>query len=102
MNPELADWLLQQLLSGLATNATTLLISFFTVSVFGLGPIGRGLGARLRGTADQEARRLQAEIDQLNERLDFSERLLHQVRPGMREVTAETTGITTPPTPTPA
>lgn len=97
MDPELTGWIIQRLLVGLADNASTILISLFTVSVFGLGPIGRGLGARLRGSADEESRRLQAEVDQLNERLDFSERLLHQVRPGMPEPAGETTGFTTPP-----
>ena len=101
MDPELTSWLIQRLLVGLADNASMILISLFSVSVFGLGPIGRGLGRRLSGSAEQETSRLQAQVDQLNERLDFSERLLHQLRPEHDALPEDTTGITTPPATTP-
>ena len=82
MDPEILGWLLQQLLADLASNASIILISFFSVGVLGLGPIGRGLGRRLRGStaAEDEAQRLRAEVELIQERLDFSERVLHQLR----------------------
>ena len=99
MEPELISWLLQQFLSNLASNASTILISFFTVGVLGLGPIGRGLGRRLRGTtaAEDEARQLRAEVELIQERLDFSERVLHQLRdPSDHATDAPTTREVTP------
>ena len=87
MDPETLGWLLQRLLADLTGNASVILISFFTVGVLGLGPIGRGLGRRLSGSnaAEEETRRLRTELDLVQERLDFSERMLHQLRPGMPE-----------------
>jgi hypothetical protein len=88
MDPEIIAWLTQKLLVNLVDHASTIILTVFTVSVVGLGPIGRGLGRRLRGSteAEEESHRLQAEVEQLNERLDFSERLLHQLRPGVQPV----------------
>jgi len=99
MDPELIGWLTQQLLSNLAGNASTILISFFTVGVLGLGPIGRGFGRRLSGSnaTEEETSRLRAELDLVQERLDFSERVLHQLRPGMPE--SADTGTTESVTP---
>jgi len=95
MDPEIIAWLTQKLLVNLVDHASTIILTVFTVSVVGLGPIGRGLGRRLRGStgAEEESHRLQAEVEQLNERLDFSERLLHQLRPGVEpmEPTGEAT-----------
>lgn len=95
MDPEILSWLTQKLLVNLVDNASTIILTVFTVSVVGLGPIGRGLGRRLRGSteAEEESRRLQSEVEQLHERLDFSERLLHQLRPAVApmEPTDETT-----------
>lgn len=101
MDPEILGWLTQKLLVNLVENASTIILTVFTVSVLGLGPIGKGLGRRLRGSteAEEESRRLQSEVEQLHERLDFSERLLHQLRPGPDP--AEPTGGTTPRTVTP-
>jgi hypothetical protein len=100
MDPEILGWLLQQLLADLASNASIILISFFSVGVLGLGPIGRGLGRRLRGStaAEDEAQRLRAEVELIQERLDFSERVLHQLRAPMEdpEHTEPTTGAVTP------
>jgi len=77
---------LRQFIFGLASSAPTVFLGALGIGVFGLGPIGRSLAARIRGTPreldsnDRTVAALRATIAELQERLDFSERALAVVR----------------------
>jgi phosphoglycerate dehydrogenase-like enzyme len=70
----------------LANNGAMVFLGTLAIGVFGLGPIGRALAARLRGSAtpalpdsDPSAAALKATLDEVIERLDFSERVLSEL-----------------------
>lgn len=80
-----SEFLIQQLrqfIFMLANNGHWVFLGTLGIGVFGLGPIGRALAARIRGPAADQASldALKAGIADLQERLDFSERVLTELR----------------------
>lgn len=70
----------------LATHGTAVLLGTLTIGVFGLGPIGRALAARIRGGSaqavtgeDPSLPAMKAALGEVLERLDFSERVLTEL-----------------------
>lgn len=69
----------------LATHGHVIVLGTLAITVFGLGPIGRALAARIRGGPalpqdDPTVGALKAGISDVQERLDFSERVLAELR----------------------
>ena len=84
MQPTWWDIQWHQLVFVLVNNAATLFLGTLGVTVFGLGPIGRGLAARLRGDhatplEDPSLPALKSAMNEVLERLDFSERVLSEL-----------------------
>jgi hypothetical protein len=78
-----AFWFRQfsQFIFTLASHGDVVLLGTLAISVFGLGPIGRALAARIRGTpSDDSLAALRSGMSELQERLDFSERVLGELR----------------------
>ncbi len=84
-----SDFLMRQLavfIYTLARNGPVVFLGTLGIAVFGLGPIGRALAARIRGVApslpadDPSLAALKAGMTDLQERLDFSERVLTELR----------------------
>ena len=84
------DFLIQQLgqfIFTLASNGPVVFLGTLGILVFGLGPIGRGIARRIATTEvpplpaeDPAAASLKATVAELQERLDFSERVLADLR----------------------
>ena len=82
------DFLIQQLrqfIFVIAEHGDIVLLGSLGLVTLGFGPIGRGIGARLRRNVDADRRELAAagmrtEVDELRERLDFSERVVGELR----------------------
>ena len=57
-------------------------MSSLGITVFGLGPLGRAVAARIRGrhATDDSLEGLRTGITELQDRLDFSERVLTELR----------------------
>jgi len=60
------------------TNADVVVLVVFAIGVMKVftGPIGAAIGDRIRGRQDSDVDRLQARLTEVEERLDFAERLL--------------------------
>ncbi len=60
------------------TNADVVVLVAFAIGAMKVftGPIGAAIGDRLRGRRDSDVDRLQARLTEVEERLDFAERLL--------------------------
>jgi hypothetical protein len=71
-----------QFIFSLASHGAAVLVSTLGITVFGLGPIGRAVAARIRGRndADDSLEALRTGFAELQDRLDFSERVLTELR----------------------
>jgi hypothetical protein len=79
-------WLQQwhQFIFDLATHGTAVFLGTLAIGVFGVGPIGRALAARIRGSSalpagDPSLPEMKAVLGEVLERLDFSERVLTEL-----------------------
>ena len=73
---------LEQFIYMLASHGHIVFLGTLGITVFGLGPIGRALAARIRGTTsalsdEASLSALKAGLTELQGRLDFSERILN-------------------------
>ena len=82
MGPDFWTRQFAQFIFSIATHGAAVLVSTLGITVFGLGPIGRAVAARIRGrkVADDSLEALTSGITELQERLDFSERVLTELR----------------------
>ena len=90
MDPDF--WVRQwhQFIFDLATHGATVFLATLTVTIFGLGPIGRAIAARIRGgpagaLPDGTLEALKSGMAEMQERLDFSERMITDVRQHLLE-----------------
>ena len=72
----------QTLLFRLAEHAQVVIPALFATAVLGLGPIGRAVARRLAGSAAEsdELASLREQLVELQERVDYTERLLGEAR----------------------
>lgn len=72
----------QDMLIRLAQHVQVILPVLIGVGVVGLGPIGRALARRIAGSDAEQAEleRLRQEVAELQERADYSERILGTLR----------------------
>ncbi len=82
MGPDFWTRQFAQFIFSIASHGATVLVSTLGITVFGLGPIGRALAARIRGrnAADDSLEALRTGMNELQDRLDFSERVLTELR----------------------
>jgi len=82
MGPDFWTHQFAQFVFSIATHGATVLLTTLGITVFGLGPIGRAVAARIRGghADDDSLGALTNGITELQERLDFSERVLGELR----------------------
>lgn len=89
MGPDFWARQFSQFIFDLATHGTTVLLGTLTVTILGLGPIGRAIAARIRGgpgaLPDGSIDALKSGMADMQERLDFSERMLTDVRQHLLE-----------------
>ena len=71
---------LRQFIFTLASHGDVVFLGTLGIAVFGLGPIGRALAARLRGVQAGSDEALKSGLAEVQERLDFSERILGELR----------------------
>ena len=107
MQPTWWDIQWHQLVWTLVTHAPTIFLGVLGITVFGLGPIGRGIGARLRGEhakplEDPSLPALKSAMSEVLERLDFSERVLSDLHRRTLDPTAPSVTREEPPEETPA
>ena len=77
---------LRQFIFTLASSGATVFLGTLAIGVFGLGPIGRAIAARIRSShpsqlppEDPSLPALKAAMGEVLERLDFSERVLTEL-----------------------
>ena len=82
MGPDFWTRQFAQFVFSIATHGATVLVSALGITVLGLGPIGRAVAARIRGrnAADDSLEALRTGVTELQDRLDFSERVLTELR----------------------
>lgn len=85
MDSEFLIQQLRQFIFDLASNGHVVFLTTLGILVFGLGPIGRAIAKRIRGSEsppleDPSLPALKASVSELQERLDFSERVLAELR----------------------
>ena len=82
MGPDFWTRQFAQFIFSIASHGATVLVSALGITVLGLGPIGRAVAARIRGrnAADDSLEALRTGITELQDRLDFSERVLTELR----------------------
>ena len=85
-------WLRQwhQFIFTLSSQGPIVLLGTLSVTILGLGPIGRAIAARIRSgplgaLPDETLEALRSGMADLQERLDFSERMLTDVRQKLLE-----------------
>jgi hypothetical protein len=85
-------WIRQwhQFIFELATNGAAVFLGTLGITVLGLGPIGRAIAARIRGgpagaLPENTLDELRSGMTEMQERLDFSERMLTDVRQKLLE-----------------
>ena len=101
-------WLNQwhQFIFQLASHGASVFLCTLGITVVGLGPIGRAIAARIRGgpagaLPDETLEALKSGMAEMQERLDFSERMITDVRqhllePGKPIEPREPRRVTTP------
>ncbi|HEY6926182.1 MAG TPA: hypothetical protein VI653_22050 [Steroidobacteraceae bacterium] len=82
MGPDFWTRQFAQFIFSIASHGAAVLVSSLGITVFGLGPLGRAVAARIRGrhAADDSLEALGTGITELQDRLDFSERVLTELR----------------------
>jgi len=82
MGPDFWTRQFAQFIFTIASHGAAVLVSTLGIGVFGLGPIGRALAARIRGAslAEDSLGALKSSMSEVQERLDFSERVLTELR----------------------
>ena len=87
----------------LADHGAAVFLGTLAIGTFGFGPIGRALAARLRGsplpiapTGDASLPTIKASLDEMLERLDFSERVLAELHSRSSGVTPSQLPARTP------
>ena len=78
---------LSQFIFVLANNADTVFLGALATLAVTFGPVGRALASRLRRSSVESSRieALEAELLEINERADFNERLLGEIRNQLAE-----------------
>jgi len=90
MGPDFWTRQFSQFIFMLASHGDVVFLGTLAITVLGLGPIGRALAARIRGgsalaLADDSLGALRNGMTELQERLDFSERILGELRQRLLE-----------------
>lgn len=82
MGPDFWARQFSQFIFTIASHGAAVFVSTLGITVFGLGPIGRAVAARIRGghAVDDSLGALKGGLTELQERLDFSERVLTELR----------------------
>lgn len=86
MEPSIWTRMMAEFLWQLASHGSGLVLGGLAIGVFGLGPIGRALARRIQAPADaaqageRQLEALRNQLAELQERADFSERLLTDIR----------------------
>jgi hypothetical protein len=108
MDSEFLIQQLRQFIFTLASQGPLVFLGTLGILVFGLGPVGRALAARIRGSEfrpglpqDPSVTGLQATVSELQERLDFSERMMAELRAHDDVQRLQPPKIKTPPETTP-
>ncbi|HQR17659.1 MAG TPA: hypothetical protein PK948_04790 [Gemmatimonadales bacterium] len=86
MEPSIWTRMFAEFVWQLASHGSGLVFGALAIGVFGLGPIGRALARRIQAPADaalageRQLEALRSQLAELQERADFSERLLTEIR----------------------
>jgi hypothetical protein len=85
MGPDFWTRQFAQFIFTIASHGAAVFVSTLGIMVFGLGPVGRAAAARIRGgaasgLADDSLGDLKSGMTELQDRLDFSERVLTELR----------------------